>query len=168
VTAAVPAQGAFGPRVEGTVAGLFRSAGGVPKHPQDQVSVTWGGVDGDRQEDRRNHGRPWQALCLWSSEVVEDLAAGGHPIRPGAAGENISTSGVPWERVVPGVRLRIGSVVAEVSSYALPCKTNARWFIDGHFDVIHHRHGPVSRVYATVIEPGVICVGDPVVVEPGG
>ena len=73
---------------------------------------------------------------------------------------------LPWERVVPGVHVRIGEVLTEIGSYALPCKTNARWFLDGHFDVMHHRHGPVSRVYGTVLEPGTIRVGDPVVLEP--
>lgn len=160
------AAGAFGGRVEGAVAGLFLGDGGVPKRSVERVEVSWSGVRGDRQEDRRNHGRPWQALCLWSGEVVDDLAAQGHPIHPGAAGENVSVRGLPWERVVPGVHLRIGEVLAEVSSYALPCKTNAGWFSDGSFDRIHHRHGPVSRVYATVAEPGAIGVGDVVVLEP--
>jgi MOSC domain-containing protein YiiM len=66
------------------------------------------------------------------------------------------------------VLLQLGEVRAVVSSYAVPCKTTAGCFTDGHFDVVHHRHGPVSRVYATVLEPGVLRVGDPVLVEPPG
>jgi MOSC domain-containing protein YiiM len=67
---------------------------------------------------------------------------------------------------VPGAQLQLGEVRCEVSSYALPCKKNARWFTDGRFDVMHHRRGPVSRVYATVLEPGTIRVGDPAILEP--
>jgi MOSC domain-containing protein YiiM len=66
----------------------------------------------------------------------------------------------------PGVLLRLGEVLAEVSSYAIPCKKNAAWFLGGSFDLMHHRHGPVSRVYATVLEPGFIATGDPVLLEP--
>lgn len=158
--------GAYGPRAEGTVAGLFLGSGGVPKGPAATVDVDWSGVVGDRQAVRKHHGRPWQALCLWSTEVVDRLAAEGHPIFPGAAGENLALSGLDWARVVPGAHLRVGEVVAEVTAYALPCRTNARWFADRRFDRIHHRHGAVSRVYATVLQPGSISVGDPAVLEP--
>ena len=158
--------GTYGPRAAGTVTGLFLGSGGVPKAAVSQVDVDWSGVVGDRQAVRKHHGRPWQALCLWSSEVVERLAAEGHPIFPGAAGENGTIAGLDWSRVVPGARLRLGSVLAEVTAYALPCKANAGWFVDRRFDRIHHRHGAVSRVYATVVEPGTIATGDPATLEP--
>lgn len=158
--------GTYGARTEGVVAALFRSHGGVPKEPVDAVAVGWGGVVGDRQDDRLNHGRPWQALCIWSTEVIDAFAAAGNPLAPGLAGENITVSGLPWERVVPGAQLRVGEVLAEVSAYAVPCRKNAGWFTDGRFDAMHHRHGPVSRVYATVLEPGAISQGDPAILEP--
>ncbi|MCB1040484.1 MAG: MOSC domain-containing protein [Acidimicrobiales bacterium] len=160
------AAGAFGPTATGAVGGLFTGSGGVPKGPQGALEVGWAGAAGDRQNDRKNHGRPWQALCLWSSEVVAAFAEQGHPVVPGGAGENISTVGIPWDRAVPGTELQIGGVRAVISSYALPCKTTAANFLDGHFDLMHHRHGPVSRVYATVLEPGRVEVGDPLVLEP--
>ncbi len=163
---AVRATGAFGPSAVGTATGLFTGDGGVPKAPVDAVGVDWSGVAGDRQHDRRNHGRPFQALCLWSTEVVAAFRADGHPLAPGLAGENVSITGLPWERVRPGVQLRLGDVLAEVSSYAIPCRKNAAWFVDGNFDAMHHRHGPVSRTYATVVEPGRITLGDPVLLEP--
>lgn len=130
------------------------------------VEVTWGGVVGDRQATRRHHGRPWQALSLWSGEVIAALAAAGHPVTPGSAGENITLTGLDWSRVVPGARLRLGTVCAEVSAYAIPCKQIAGSFADGRFARIHHRFGPVSRVYATVLEPGSISLDDRAVLEP--
>lgn len=165
-TDALRADGVFGPTATGAVDGLFRGDGGTPKHPVSEVEVGWGGVLGDRQADRANHGRPWQALCLWSTEVIGAFAADGHPLAPGFAGENITLGGLDWARVVPGVRLRVGGVLAEVSAFAVPCKKNAAWFTDGRFDAMHHRHGPVSRVYATVLEPGRVALGDPAVLEP--
>lgn len=153
-------------RAVGRVDRLSRSDGGVPKHWVDDVRVGFRGVDGDRQATRAHHGRPWQALCLWSREVIDALAAEGHPIAPGAAGENITMTGIPWEDVTAGVRLRIGEVLCQVSAFAVPCRQNARWFIDGRFGRIHHSNGPISRVYATVIEPGAIRSDDIVVLEP--
>jgi MOSC domain-containing protein YiiM len=57
-------------------------------------------------------------------------------------------------------------VLCQVSAFAVPCRQNARWFVDRRFERIHHSNGPVSRVYATVIEPGAIRSDDIVVLEP--
>jgi MOSC domain-containing protein YiiM len=146
----------------GRVAQLNVSGGGVPKQPVDRVEVDWTGVVGDRQGNRQHHGRPWQALCLWSTEVIDGFAAAGHPLRAGAAGENVTVSGLDWAAITPGVVLEVGAVRCEVSSYAIPCSKNAGWFLDGAYDAMHHRAGPVSRVYATVLTPGAIATGDPV------
>ena len=151
---------------EGVAVALHLGDGGVPKRAVRSVEVDHAGVVGDRQATRRHHGSPWQALCIWSEEVIAAFAAGGHPIGPGFAGENVTVAGLRWGDVRPGVRLAIGTVRCEISSYAVPCRQNAPWFSDRDFNRIHHRHGPVSRMYATVLEPGSIAVGDPVVVEP--
>ncbi|MGZ4738561.1 MAG: MOSC domain-containing protein [Ilumatobacteraceae bacterium] len=153
-------------RAEGTVVQLSVSPGGLPKLPVHAAGVTWKGMNGDRQATRNHHGRPWQALCIWSAEVIDEFHRAGHDIAPGRAGENITISGLPWADVRAGVRLRIGDVLCEVSSYALPCASNKPWFIDGDFRVMHHDRGPVSRVYATVLEPGLITVGDGATLEP--
>ena len=146
---------------------LSVSPGGLPKLPIESAEVTWNGMVGDRQATRLHHGRPWQALCIWSAEVIDDFRDAGHPLAPGLAGENITISGLPWPEVRAGVRLRIGDVLCEVSAYALPCSTNKPWFIDGDFTVMHHDRGPVSRVYATVLEPGAISAGDAAILDVG-
>lgn len=152
----------------GRVVGLHLGSGGVPKRASDRIQVDLGGVVGDRQATRKHHGAPWQALCLWSAEVIADLASEGHPIAAGWAGENVTVEGLPWGDVVPGTRLRVGDAICEISSYAVPCLQNAQWFSDRRFDRIHHRHGPISRMYATVLEPGQVNLGDDVVLEPTG
>ena len=105
-------------------------------------------------------------MCLWSTEVIERLRAEGHPISPGAAGENITIAGLDWARLRPGVRLRIGDALVETSLYALPCKNNAPWFTGGDFRRMDHRREPgISRIYAWVREGGTVATGDPVIVE---
>ncbi len=162
------AVGALGRPVSGLIHGLYSSAGGVPKLPVSSVDVGPGGVAGDRQRTRRHHGRPWQALCLWSLEVVGRLVAEGHPIAPGSAGENVSVAGLDWAAVRPGTRLRLGrDVVADVSMFALPCTKNAQWFLDGEFNRMHHEREPgISRVYASVLHGGHVATGDPVELLP--
>jgi len=64
------------------------------------------------------------------------------------------------------VRLRLSGVLAEISAYAVPCAKNNRWFADNNSQRIHQDFGPLSRAYATVVEPGAISVGDAVLLEP--
>lgn len=145
----------------GSVSGIFLNSGGVPKLPADAAVVGFRGLAGDRQRTRVHHGRAWQALCLWSAEVVDMLHAEGHPIQPGFAGENLSLSGLDWNEVLPGSQLQIGDMLCEISLYALPCQKNKAWFVDGDFQRMHHRRTlGVSRLYASVLVPGSVAVGD--------
>lgn len=145
---------------EGIVTGLFLSDGGVPKSAVDDVEVGYRGVSGDRQASRAHHGRPWQALCLWSADIVAEFAAQGHPIRPGSAGENVSIRGFDWSMIRPGVRVTLGTASVTIAAYAIPCHKNARWFADGDYERMSHERGTRSRVYARVDVPGRITVGD--------
>lgn len=159
--------GAGAPTQEGRVQQLNVSDGGVPKRPVEAVEVGDRGLVGDRQAARQHHGRPLQALCIWSGDVIDALRAEGHPIEAGAAGENITISGVDWASIRPGTQLVVGDVLAEISAWATPCKKNAQWFADRDFNrMSHDRHPGWSRAYAWVREPGTIRQGDPVVVEP--
>lgn len=163
--AALGAAGLLPQRSEGTVQHLHLGNGGLPKRGVEHVDVEWRGVVGDRQASRAHHGRPWQALCIWSVEAIARHRANGHTVAPGFAGENVTVAGLPWHDVTPGVRLQLGSVRCEVTDFAFPCKQNAGWFADGDFMAMHHERGP-SRVYATVVAPGAISVGDPAILEP--
>lgn len=153
---------------QGRVAGLHVSPGGVPKFPVESVEIGWRGLAGDKQANRVHHGRIFQAVCLWSSEVIRRLVGEGHPIFPGAAGENVTVAGVDWAALRPGTRLRVGGALLEISVPALPCTKNAGWFVGGDFNRMHHeRHPGDSRQYALVVEPGPVTLSDPVEVEPG-
>lgn len=165
------AANALPQRQVGRIDRIHTGKGGVPKTPIERADVDWSGITGDVQATREHHGRPFQALCIWSTEVIDRLRAEGHPIFPGAAGENVTVSGIRWDDVVPGVRLRIDDVECEVWAYAVPCKKNAPWMSDGDFMRLHHERGAaegraVSRVYATVTRPGVVRTGAEVVLEP--
>lgn len=155
----------------GIVAQLNASQGGVPKKAVDGAYIGWKGVDSDRQATRKHHGRPFQALCLWSAEVMETLRSEGHHVVPGSAGENITVSGISWHDVRPGTRMRIGEVLCDISSYAVPCKQLAELFVDRDFNRIHHDRDLENktascRVYATVVERGNVSPGDPITFEP--
>lgn len=151
----------------GTIAQLNQSTGGVPKTAVDSAVVGRRGVDGDVQTARVHHGRPWQALCLWSSEVIDALAADGHPVAAGSAGENITVSGIDWSSLRAGTIIDIGEVRCQLSAPAEPCSKNAQWFTDGAISLMDHDlHPGQSRWYASVLRTGSIAPGDQIVVSP--
>ena len=167
VARVLAARGYAMPSQTGAVAGIFAGDGGVPKRPVAVAEVSECGVAGDVQRTRKHHGRIWQALCLWPAEVVEALGAEGHPVFAGACGENVLLRGVDWRDVRPGARMRIGTVLAEVSLPTIPCKQIRPFFTGSAVRRIDHdRHPGWSRWYAMVIEPGRIALGDTVEVEP--
>ncbi|MDT8305034.1 MAG: MOSC domain-containing protein [Anaerolineae bacterium] len=138
------------------------SQGGVPKRAIASGQVTAEGLAGDWQNDRRYHGGPDRALCLFSLEQILALQAAGHPIYPGATGENLTIAGLDWETVRTGARLRLGpEVEIEVTGFASPCRTIAGAFREGAFAEISEKKFPGrSRLYARVLRAGSIRAGD--------
>ena len=149
---------------EGRIVQISISAGGVPKRPVDEARVTTDGIDGDGHRNTRYHGGPDRALCLYSIERIRALAAEGHPIAPGAIGENVTIEGLEWNTVAPGTRMRLGErVVIEVTRYTSPCFNITASFNDGDYSRVSQKQQPgSSRVYARVLAEGVIRRHDPV------
>jgi len=149
----------------GVVAQINAGGGGVPKLAKSAAVVGPAGVEGDRQATRRHHGRPWQALCLYSADVIDALAAEGHPITPGAVGENLTLSGVDWSELRAGLIVTLGEVRLRLSAPAAPCTKTSGSFVDrDHMRMAHERHPGWSRWYASVLQSGTIMPGDIVVI----
>jgi MOSC domain-containing protein YiiM len=142
------------------------SRGGVPKRAVDEALLTPLGLAGDYQAKRKIHGGPERALCLYAFELIQKLQTEGHPIFPGSTGENVTVAGLDWSRLKPGIRLALGGeAVIEISSYTTPCKTIAASFTGGAFTRISQKNNPGwSRLYARVLQPGLLTKGQPVIV----
>jgi MOSC domain-containing protein YiiM len=154
------------PTIPGRVDWLNVSNGGVPKLPIHSAELTELGLVGDAHR-KPMHGGPTAALCLYSLEVIHALQVEGHPIHPGAVGENVTIVGVDWSRIQPGDRLRLGPTLVEITRYTTPCVNVQGAFKDGDFArILATRHPGEARAYARVIETGRITVGDPVEVIP--
>lgn len=150
--------------MSGRIFQLNISAGGVPKLAVRDVTVNELGMVGDVQRIPLIHGGPDRALCLFSLERILELQAEGHPIFPGAVGENVTISGMDWERLVPGAHLSLGDeVLLEITSYTTPCNTIPAYFVDGQFQRIAQQlHPGWSRVYARVLNGGQLRTGQTV------
>ena len=153
----------------GHIFSLQVSQGGVPKLPIRRAVVTKLGLAGDKQRDRRHHGGPERAVCLFSLEEIIRLQAEGHPIYPGSTGENVTVAGIDWAALDLGACLQLGdAVLLQISSYTVPCSNIAESFQDGEFKRISQKlHPGESRLYARVLRGGTLLVGQPVrLVEP--
>jgi MOSC domain-containing protein YiiM len=147
--------------VSGRIVQLAVSRGGVPKRAVASAEVTPLGLAGDVQKHKKIHGGPDRALCLFALEVIERLAADGHPIAPGTTGENVTIAGLDWPAIGPGARLALGDAVeVEVTELTDPCNQIAGSFADRDFRRLTPRG--LARLYARVLRTGLVRVGDAV------
>lgn len=155
--------------MEGRIFQLNTSPGGVPKLPLREAMVGELGLEGDGHSFPDIHGGPERALCLFSLERILELQAEGHPIFPGAAGENITIVGLEWDKLQPGHRLALGNEVQiEITRYTTPCNSMEPSFLDGNYARLSQKANPgYSRVYAKVLQTGRLVIGQHVRVLSG-
>lgn len=128
------------------------------------VAVGRRGLAGDAQADRRFHGGPEKAVhhyaldhaAAWRAELpgLPDLLE-----RPGAFGENVSTSGLTEAETCVGDLWRAGSALLQVSQARQPCfKLNLRFGVPD----MARRVQASGRTgwYYRVIETGTVAAGD--------
>ena len=154
--------------MDGRVLQVNLSPGGVPKLPVERAWVGPFGLDGDAHRADTVHGGPHRAVALFAIEAIRRVAADGHPIFPGSAGENLTTEGIEWASVKVGTRVEIGDrLVLEISKPDMPCDTIADSFIAGKSGRISILTHPLdSRMYARVLVDGEVRPGDRIVLAP--
>ncbi len=133
------------------------SAGGMPKMPVLYARVTSRGIEGDRQKNRKYHGGPDRAICLYSEELYRQFQSEGVLIYPGQIGENFTTRGLDLLGLSPGDQLVTGDCVIELTQVRTPCRQLNRW----HKDLLKKIEGR-SGWLARVLKEGVIRPGDPI------
>lgn len=99
---------------------------------EGRVQIARAGIVGDEQGDPVHHGGIDKALHLYPHEHYDYWRdyLGGHDLlaRPGAFGENISSTGAGEDDICLGDRFALGTAVLEVSHGRQPC-----WRIDHRF-----------------------------------
>jgi MOSC domain-containing protein YiiM len=141
--------------MKGSLLQLNVSPGGMPKLPVLQAQVTVEGVVGDWQNNRKYHGGPDRAICLFSTELYDRLRGLGIDLAPGAVGENFTTTGIDLQRLAKGDRLRVGECLIEITNVRVPCRNLKQW--DGDLpELIVGFSGWVAKV----VEEGRVRAGD--------
>ena len=135
------------------------SPGGLPKLPKQQAFVSQLDVEGDAH-NWKGHGGPNAAVCLYSLECILALQAEGHPVFPGALGENLTLSGVNWQLMQPGLHIEIGEeVLLEVTSFATPCY-KIEPYLNDIMRVSQEDLPGWGRPYCKVLKTGSVNIGD--------
>ena len=119
----------------------------MPKLPVSSARVTRDGVAGDWQKNRKYHGGPDRAVCLFSEELYEWLRGQGvNNLVNGSIGENFTTRGIDLTSLRPGDRLRVGEqCVIQLTQVREPCRQLKKW--DARFPkLILGRSGWLARV----------------------
>jgi len=96
---------------------------GLPKRPVASLAITAEGADGDynRYRTKTLIGDPDSAILLLTDEILAELRQEGWAVEPGHLGENVLLTGVPAGALQIGTRVRLGSVLLEVSRLCEPC-----------------------------------------------
>jgi len=145
--------------MSGTLVQVSRSKGGMPKLPvKGPVNVSVDGVEGDWQKNRKYHGGPDRAICLFSEELYDALKQKGvEGLFAGAVGENFTTRGVDLQALKKGDRLEVGGCVIQIVDVRVPCTNLKKWDEDLP-GLIVGQSGWVCRV----VKEGVVAEGDEV------
>ncbi len=132
-------------------------ARGTQKHqvPAARFTVEWG-IEGDA------HGGNWhRQVSLLSADKIAAFNARGANVQPGAFGENLVVEGFDFRALPVGTLLRCGDVLLEMTQIGKECHSHCEIF---------KRMGecimPTQGVFARVLEPGEIRVGDEMEIQP--
>ena len=102
-------------------------------------------------------------MSIFSLERITQLREEGHPIGVGTAGENFTIEGIDWSNLEVGMKIRLGSTIILLSEPCAPCNKIGGSFQDRNFSrVDHEKEEGWSRWSASVIEEGIVSVGDSV------
>lgn len=139
------------------------SPGGLPKLPIQTAFISEVDVESDGH-NYKGHGGPNAAVCLYSLECITTLQTEGHPVFPGALGENFTITGIDWNKMVAGTQLKVGDeVVLEIVSFATPC-AKLEPFLNDIWRVSDEKLPGWGRPYCKVLQTGTVKIGDVVTI----
>lgn len=130
---------------------------GTQKQPRQSAyfAVAWG-IQGDA------HAGNWhRQVSLLSADKIAAFNEKGAGVEPGAFGENLVVEGFDFRALPVGTLLRCGEVLLEMTQIGKECHSHCEIY-KKMGDCIMPREG----VFARVLEPGTISVGDEMTIEP--
>ncbi|MBI3244845.1 MAG: MOSC domain-containing protein [Chloroflexi bacterium] len=131
------------------------------KTPVASAMLRFTNFDGDRQADRKNHGGPDKAVCVYSFDhYLFWEATLGEKLEPGAFSENLTIVGLRESEVCLGDTFRVGEALAQISQPRQPCSKLAGKRGSKDLPGLIHENS-FSGFYLRVLEEGLVRAGDP-------
>lgn len=160
--------------LSGAIIQISISRGGIPKRAVREAVLTPLGIEGDAHAHPEIHGGPQKAVLLMTAESIDELSALGYPVRYGALGENLTVRGIDRRLLRAGQRYRVGSAMIELTGIRVPCSTQDIYGPEIKVEIYDPQveagdftspRWAESGFYAAVVEPGLVRVGDAIVLE---
>jgi MOSC domain-containing protein YiiM len=132
------------------------------KRPVPSALLRLTHFEGDTQADRRNHGGPDKAACVYSFDHYpywEQVL--GEALQPGAFSENLTLAGLHESEVCLGDVFRVGEAVVQISQPRQPCSKLAGKRGRKDLPDLIHENG-FSGFYFRVLEEGEVHTGETV------
>ncbi|TQR28838.1 MOSC domain-containing protein [Lysinibacillus sphaericus] len=130
---------------------------GIEKRKVQEVYLSARGFEGDDVADKKHHGGPDRAVCLYSAEhYIQWEQELGKPLPTAAFGENLTVTNMLEADICIGDIYKIGDAVIQVTQGRVPCST-----IDKYAEANTLLKRLIETGYtgflARVLEEGTIC-----------
>ena len=139
---------------------------GICKKPvSGQVTLRALGFDGDGVADKKNHGGPDKAICVYSLDHYPFWEKTlGIKLPVAAFGENLSVSNLKEEEVCIGDVFQLGTATVQITQPRQPCGTLAARY--GRTDLIKFViDSGFTGFYLRVVKEGMVELGTPLILK---
>jgi len=130
---------------------------GIEKRKVQEVFLSVRGFEGDDVADKKHHGGPDRAVCLYPAEhYIQWEQELGKPLPTAAFGENLTVTNMLEAEICIGDIYKIGDAVIQVTQGRVPCSTIDK-YTEANILLKRLIETGYTGFLARVLEEGTIC-----------
>ncbi|MFJ3390702.1 MOSC domain-containing protein [Lysinibacillus sp. NPDC086135] len=130
---------------------------GIEKRKVQEVYLSARGFEGDDVADKKHHGGPDRAVCLYPAEhYIQWEQELGKPLLTAAFGENLTVTNMLEADICIGDIYKIGDAVIQVTQGRVPCSTIDK-YAEANILLKRLIETGYTGFLARVLEEGTIC-----------
>lgn len=130
---------------------------GIEKRKVQEVYLSARGFEGDDVADKKHHGGPDRAVCLYPAEhYIQWEQELGKPLPTAAFGENLTVTNMLEADICIGDIYKIGNAVIQVTQGRVPCSTIDK-YAEANILLKRLIETGYTGFLARVLEEGTIC-----------
>ncbi|UPW82840.1 MOSC domain-containing protein [Lysinibacillus sp. Ag94] len=130
---------------------------GIEKRKVQEVYLSARGFEGDDVADKKHHGGPDRAVCLYPAEhYIQWEQELGKPLPTAAFGENLTVTNMLEADICIGDIYKIGNAIIQVTQGRVPCSTIDK-YAEANILLKRLIETGYTGFLARVLEEGTIC-----------